>query len=81
MPGMFERCCKTAASCVSVSVCAVGSSFTATTSSVFTFFALKMSPKAPEPMRLINLYRSLIMDGRKKEEEGRKLFCSVRKYF
>ena len=80
MPGMFERCCKTAASWVSVSVCAVGSSFTATTSSVFTFFALKMSPKAPEPMRLINLYRSLIMDGRKKEE-GRKLFCSVRKYF
>ena len=90
MPGMFERCCKTAASCVSVSVCAVGSSLTATTSSVFTFFALKMSPKAPEPMRLINLYRSLIMDGwmyelkqrnRAKKEEGRRrkktvLFCS-----
>ena len=88
MPGMFERCCKTAASWVSVSVCAVGSSLTATTSSVFTFLALKMSPKAPEPMRLINLYRSLIMDGcmsrnreierrRKKEEEN----CSIRKYF
>jgi len=85
MPGMFERCCKTAASCVSVSVCAVGSSLTATTSSVFTFLALKMSPKAPEPMRLINLYRSFIMDqrNRAKKEEGRRkktiwmLHCNI----
>ena len=61
MPGIPERCCKTAASWVSVSVCAVGSSLTATISSVFTFFALKMSPNAPEPTRFINLYRSLIM--------------------
>ena len=55
MPGMFERCCKTAASWVRVSVCAVGSSLTATTSLVFTFFALKISPNAPDPMRFNNL--------------------------